>query len=116
MTEMAEIPFLRDVQIAQPMAYPILKIEMDRKRAGQMGVTSTQVSRSLVAATSSSRFADKNLWLDNSKGLAYQVQVQIPEYEMSSVDDIRNIPLQSGNQHPTLNDVASFSEESAPGQ
>lgn len=116
MAEMKQISFLRDVQIAQPMAYPILKIEMDRERAGQMGVTPTQVARSLVAATSSSRFTDKNLWLDNTKGLAYQVQIQIPEYKMTSVDDIRNIPLQSGNLHPTLVDVASFSEGIAPGQ
>ena len=114
--EMQKIEYLRDVQIAQPLAYPILRIDMDRERAGQMGVTATQVSRSLVAATSSSRFTDKNLWLDNTKGLAYQVQIQIPEFEMSSVDDIKNIPLQSGQQRPTLNDVATFSEESGPGQ
>lgn len=116
MSNMNNISFLRDVQIAQPMNYPILKIEMDRKRAGQMGIAPTQVARSLVAATSSSRFTDKNLWLDNSKGLAYQVQVQIPEFEMTSIDDIRNIPLQSGNVRPSLSDVATFSEETAPGQ
>ncbi len=116
MANMQKIEFLRDVQIAQPMEYPILKIDMDRERAGQMGVTPVQVARSLVAATSSSRFTDKNLWLDNSKGLAYQVQIQIPEHEMSSVDDIRNIPLQSGALHPTLTDVASLSEETGPGQ
>ena len=116
MYNMKQIAFLLFVQIAQPMAYPVLKIDMDRERAGQMGVTATQVSRSLVAATSSSRFTDKNLWLDNNKGLAYQVQIQIPEFEMTSVDDIKNIPLQSGQQRPTLNDVARFSEELAPGQ
>lgn len=116
MANMQEIPFLRDVQIAQPMDYPILRIEMDRERAGQLGITPTQVARSLVAATSSSRFTDKNLWLDNDKGLAYQVQVQVPEYKMTAVEDIANIPLQSGNLHPTLTDVATFSEESGPGQ
>jgi len=116
MTNLQKIPFLRDVQIAQPMAYPVLRIDMDRERAGQLGVTPTQIARSLVAATSSSRFTDKNLWLDNTKGLAYQVQVQVPEYKMNSVSDIANIPLQSGNLHPTLNDVATFSEEVAPGQ
>lgn len=116
MKNMQEIEFLRDVQIAQPMNYPILRIEMDRERAGQMGVTPVQVARSLVAATSSSRFTDKNLWLDNSKGLAYQVQVQIPEYEMKSIDDIKNIPLQSGSLHPTITDVASLSEETGPAQ
>lgn len=114
--EMQKIDFLRDVQIAQPMKYPIMRITMDRERAGQLGVTPSQVARSLVAATSSSRFTDKNLWLDNTKGLAYQVQVQVPEYKMNSVDDIRNIPLQSGDLRPTLMDVATLSEELAPGQ
>ncbi|ADB36525.1 efflux RND transporter permease subunit [Spirosoma linguale] len=113
---MTKIDFLRDVQIAQPLAYPILKVTMNRERAGQLGVTSTQVARSMVAATSSSRFTDKNLWLDESKGLAYQVQVQIPEYQMSSASDIGNIPLKSGEMHPLLSDVATFSESTAPGE
>ncbi|GAB4051405.1 efflux RND transporter permease subunit [Spirosoma litoris] len=113
---MAKIAFLRDVQIAQPLNYPILNVTMNRERAGQLGVTSTQVARSMVAATSSSRFTDKNLWLDESKGLAYQVQVQIPEYQMGSANDIGNIPLRSGEMHPVLSDVATFSEGTAPGE
>ncbi|MVM32132.1 MMPL family transporter [Spirosoma sp. HMF4905] len=113
---MAKIDFLRDVQIAQPLNYPILNVTMNRERAGQLGVTSTQVARSMVAATSSSRFTDKNLWLDESKGLAYQVQVQIPEYQMGSASDIGNIPLRSGEMRPVLSDVATFSEGTAPGE
>lgn len=114
--QMAKIDFLRDVQIAQPLSYPVLNVTMNRERAGQLGVTSTQVARSMVAATSSSRFTDKNLWLDESKGLAYQVQVQIPEFQMSSTNDIGNIPLRSGEMHPLLSDVATFSEGTAPGE
>ncbi len=114
--EMNKISFLRDIQIAQPLAYPILDVEINRERAGQLGVTSTQIARSLVAATSSSRFTDKNLWLDNTKGLAYQVQVQIPEYQMTSVEDIGTIPLKSGVSNPLLSDVATFSEKTVPGQ
>lgn len=113
---MKSIGGLKDVQIAQPMSYPMLRVTIDRERAGQMGLTSTQISRSLVAATSSSRFTDKNLWLDNEKGLAYQVQVQIPEIHMDAVEDIGNIPLISGQMNPVLADVATFSEETAPGQ
>jgi multidrug efflux pump subunit AcrB len=113
---MLKIDFLRDVQIAQPLSYPVLNVTMNRERAGQLGVTSTQIARSMVAATSSSRFTDKNLWLDESKGLAYQVQVQIPEYQMSSPSDIGNIPLKSGGMHPLLSDVATFSEGTAPGE
>ncbi|GAB3997467.1 efflux RND transporter permease subunit [Spirosoma daeguense] len=114
--QMTKIDFLRDVQIAQPLTYPVLNVTMNRERAGQLGVTSTQVARSMVAATSSSRFTDKNLWLDESKGLAYQVQVQIPEYQMSNTSDIGNIPLKSGEMRPLLSDVATFSEGTAPGE
>jgi multidrug efflux pump subunit AcrB len=115
-TQLKNINGLKDVQIAQPMSYPMLRVTIDRERAGQMGLTSTQISRSLVAATSSSRFTDKNLWLDNEKGLAYQVQVQIPEIHMNAAEDIGNIPLISGQMNPVLADVATFSEENAPGQ
>lgn len=114
--EMKHIPFLRDIQIAQPMEYPILDVTIDRERAGQLGITSTQVARSMVAATSSSRFTDKNLWLDDAKGLAYQVQVQIPEYQMTSVDDIGTIPLKTGVSNPLLADVATFVEKTTPGE
>lgn len=114
--EMQHIAFLRDVQIAQPLEYPILDVTIDRERAGQLGITSTQVARSMVAATSSSRFTDKNLWLDNAKGLAYQVQVQIPEYQMTSVEDIGTIPLKTGASNPLLADVATFSEKTTAGE
>ncbi|WP_035360226.1 efflux RND transporter permease subunit [Dyadobacter alkalitolerans] len=114
--EMQHIAFLRDVQIAQPLEYPVLNVEINRERAGQLGITSTQVARSMVAATSSSRFTDKNLWLDDAKGLAYQVQVQIPEYQMTSVEDIGTIPLKTGVSNPLLADVATFSEKTAPGE
>lgn len=114
--EMQGIAFLRDVQIAQPLEYPVLNVEINRERAGQLGITSTQVARSMVAATSSSRFTDKNLWLDDAKGLAYQVQVQIPEYQMTSVEDIGTIPLKTGVSNPLLADVATFSEKTAPGE
>ncbi|WP_439581132.1 efflux RND transporter permease subunit [Dyadobacter bucti] len=114
--EMQHITFLRDIQIAQPLEYPILDVKINRERAGQLGITSTQVARSMVAATSSSRFTDKNLWLDDAKGLAYQVQVQIPEYQMTSVEDIGTIPLKTGASNPLLADVATFSEKTAPGE
>ena len=54
--EMAKLPFLRDLQYAQELNYPTLDITIDRERAGQFGLTMADVSRSIVPATSSSRF------------------------------------------------------------
>ena len=61
---------MRDVQLAQPIKYPTMNIEIDRIRAAQMGVTLSDISRSLVAATSSSRYTEKNIWMDPKSNIS----------------------------------------------
>ena len=51
-----------------------------------MGVKMADVSRSLVAATSSSRFVVPNYWADPNSGVAYQIQVQVPQARMNSLE------------------------------
>ena len=115
-TELKKINYLRDIRINQPLNYPIINIKMDRERIAQMGLSPDEVAKSLVAATSSSRFTAKNLWLDQKKGFAYQVQVQIPEYQMQSVHDLENTPLMQGQLHPTLGDVAEIKADTVPAE
>jgi multidrug efflux pump subunit AcrB len=105
--QMNQIRELRDIQFGQPLDYPTVDINIDRERAGQLGVTVEQVSRSLVAATSSSRFTQPNYWRDPSSGNAYQVQVEIPQSQMKSIEDVESIPaMPSGAQRPLVGDVA----------
>jgi multidrug efflux pump subunit AcrB len=105
--QMNQIRALRDVQFGQPLDYPTVDVNIDRERAGQLGVTVEQVSRSLVAATSSSRFTQPNYWRDPTSGNAYQVQVEIPQSQMKSIEDIESIPaMPSGAQRPLVGDVA----------
>src|SRR5205823_11079543 len=59
-----KIPSLRDVQFGQALDYPTVDVAVNRERAGLMGVKMSEVSRSLVAATSSSRFVVPNYWAD----------------------------------------------------
>jgi multidrug efflux pump subunit AcrB len=106
---LTQLPYLRDVQIAQPLRYPVLAIDVDRERASQLDVSSQDITRSMVATTSSSRFTNKNLWLDPVSGLGYQVQVQVPESQMTQLQDLENIPVKPGRTRPTLMDVATIS-------
>ncbi len=114
--ELHNISFLRDIRINQPLNYPSLSIEINREKAAQFGLNVNEISKSLVAATSSSRFTAKNLWLDTKKGFAYQVQVQLPEYQMKSVQDIENIPLVKGQLRPTIGDVATITKKYIPAE
>jgi multidrug efflux pump subunit AcrB len=111
-----EIPYLRDVRIAEALAYPTLEIDIDRDLAGQFGLTMEDVTSSLVTATSSTRFTDKNLWIDPKSGLVFQTQVQIPEGMMSSEEKLRAIPLKQGSLRPILDDVATLSRVTTPAQ
>jgi len=110
------VPYLRDVRIAEPIASPNLEIEVDRDLAGQFGLTMQDITRSLVTATSSTRFTDKNLWIDPRSGLVFQVQVQIPEGIMSSEEKLRSLPLKRGSLRPVLEDVATIRRVTAPAQ
>jgi multidrug efflux pump subunit AcrB len=104
--ELAKLPFLRDLQYAQPLDYPTLQVDIDRDRAGQFGMTAASVARSLVAATSSSRFVDPNYWRDPTSGNAFQIQVEIPQHEMSSLEDLRALPITSNGSRALLGDLA----------
>ncbi|MBL0912399.1 MAG: efflux RND transporter permease subunit [Bacteroidia bacterium] len=110
------IEYLRDVQIAQPIRYPALNIDIDRTRAAQLGVDMSDVSRSLIASTSSSRYTEKNVWVDERVGLSYNVQVQVPLNEMRSENNIGEIPLLRNQIRPILGDVATITQDTTYGQ
>jgi len=107
--QLKEIPSLRDVQIATPLDYPAIKIDIDRIKAGQLNISVDQIARATATATSSSRFTSPGYWLDKTTGTAYIVQVQYPEYRMNNTSQLEMIPVNSSNGSPhQLNEVASW--------
>jgi multidrug efflux pump subunit AcrB len=111
------IPALRDVQFGQSLDYPTVDVNVDRQKAGLMGVRMTDVSRSLVTATSSSRFVVPNYWADPNSGVAYQIQVQVPQDKMDVIEQARNVPiLNRAGQEVLLRDVAKVTAGAAVGQ
>jgi multidrug efflux pump subunit AcrB len=111
------ISYMRDVQIGAPVNYPALEIDYDRIRTGQLGLTIDQVSKSTVAATSSSRFTQPIFWLDRAAGNAYQVQVEIPQYQMNQSEDVENIPIDTKQERQVyLRDVATLKNVNTVGE
>ncbi|MEB0248577.1 efflux RND transporter permease subunit [Mucilaginibacter sp. 5C4] len=114
--KLKQISYLRDVQIVQPLRIPVVAITLDRQKVSQFGLNVTDIARSVTASTSSSRFTEKNQWLDEKAAYTYQVQVQIPEYVMNTMDELKEIPLLKGQSTPTLADVADFKVIYSPGE
>lgn len=110
------LSFLRDLQFGQEINYPTLDINIDRERAGQFGLTMADVVRSVVPATSSSRFTQPNYWRDPVSGNAFQIQVQLPQSRMQSVDEIGNLPImQNGRTDTRLTNIAKLKLGTMPG-
>jgi multidrug efflux pump subunit AcrB len=112
-----QMPQLRDVQFGQTLDYPTVDVNVDRERAGLMGVSMADVSRSLVAATSSSRYVVPNYWADANTGVSYQVQVQLPQALMNSTEEVRDITVTArGGESQLLRNVGTVSDGSAIGE
>ncbi len=110
------IPFLRDVQIAQTLDFPTVGVDINRERAGLLGVKVDDVTRSLVAATTSSRFTVANFWADPATGISYNLQVQIPESRTQSLEDLGNVPVASDTGRTVLlRNVANITPGTAVG-
>jgi multidrug efflux pump subunit AcrB len=115
--QLSRIPSLRDLRIDQALDYPAVGVSIDRQMAGQLGVTVSQIGQSFAAATSSSRFVAPNYWADPRTGVAFQVQVQVPQPRMTSLDDLRAVPVGSGGDaRPMLGDVARIENATVVGE
>ena len=114
--KLKEIPYMRDVQIDEAIHYPAVDINIDRVRAAQLGANANQINRSLIAATSSSRFTDKQVWQDHTSNLSYFVQVQVPENQMTSIHDIGETPVLPNQARPLLSDLASLKQDTVYGE
>ncbi len=115
--ELAKVRELRDVEFEEPLRYPTVNVHVDRVLAGQLGATANDVGAAIVTATASSRFVAPNYWRDPKSGVSYQVQVQVPQPKMTSLEDVQTIPVSSKTgTHPLLSQVASVQSTTAPGE
>ncbi len=114
--QLAKLNFVRDLQFAQEYNYPTLDININRDRAGQFGLTMADVVRSVVPATSSSRFTDPNYWRDPNSGNAFQIQVELPQNRMQSIEEVAEIPImRDGARDTELQNVAQMKLGTMPG-
>ena len=115
--ELAKEADLRDLGFEEPLHYPTVDIHIDREMAGQLGVTAEQIGQAVVAATASSRFVSPNYWRDPASGVSYQVQVEVPQAQMTSLKDIETIPVASATgADPLVGQAASVRSGSVPGE
>jgi multidrug efflux pump subunit AcrB len=102
------IPGVADVFIPQDIDAPALKLDIDRMRAGELGLSEREVVTNVITALTSNVMVAPNVWIDPRNGNNYFLSVQYPEQQIRSLMDLRSIPLHGkGIVQPTRLDMVS---------
>ena len=98
---MRHIPGTADVHVQQMLSLPTLHMDIERTRVTQVGLTAREVAQSALVSLSGSFQTSPNFWLNPSNKVTYQIAVQAPQYRMTNLQDLMNIPVIS-QQGPQL--------------
>ena len=98
---MRHIPGTADVHVQQLLSLPTLHMDIERTRVTQVGLTAANVAQSALVSLSGSFQTAPNFWLNPKNEVTYQVAVQSPQYRMTNLQDLLNIPVNS-QQGPQL--------------
>jgi CzcA family heavy metal efflux pump len=99
--KMRHIPGTADVHVQQLLSFPTLHMDIDRTRVTQVGLTARDVAQSVLVSLSGSFQTAPNFWLNPKNAVTYQVAVQSPQYRITNMQDLMDIPVTS-QQGPQL--------------
>ncbi len=110
------LPGVSDVLVPQDIDYPALKIDIDRERASQLGLSAQEVVDSLITALTSNGMLAPSYWIDPKTGNNYLLTVQYPENLVKNLADLGSMPLRAPHlTTPTrLDSVVRISHILAP--
>ena len=111
-----QIPGAADVHVHQVVHGPDLRVNVDRTRAEQIGLTQNDVARTMLVSLSSSGQNAPNYWLNFQNGVNYQVAVQTPQYKVDTLQDLRNTPVVAPNlpRPELLGNLATIERRESP--
>jgi multidrug efflux pump subunit AcrB len=101
--DIRRIPGVADARIQQSAASPVFHVDVDRTRSQYVGMTERDVTNSLVVNLAGSSQVAPTFWLNPQNGVQYPIVMQTPQYELDSLDALRNVPLTAaGTRTPQL--------------
>jgi len=109
------IPGVADARIQQSQRAPRFQVDLDRTQAQQLGLTTRDVTNSLVVNLAGSSQVAPTYWLNPANGVTYSIVMQTPQRELDSLAALQNLPVGNGTRpaETTLGGVAQLTRTTA---
>ena len=117
--QMRRIPGIADARIQQAFGAPTLRIATSRAFALRTNLTEADVAHNALASLSGSGQTAPSFWLNNKNGVSYLVNLQTPQNQLETMNDLETIPVDNGNGNPAdrtqlLGALGGISQEGSP--
>jgi CzcA family heavy metal efflux pump len=116
-----QIPGIADVRIQQIMGQPTLLLSSRRTFALGTGLTEVDIANNALTVLSGSGQVAPTYWLDTSNGITHLVNIQTPQNQLKSMNDLETITVDKGDGNPTnvqpqlVGGLSSISQTGTPG-
>ncbi|MGA3308461.1 MAG: efflux RND transporter permease subunit [Xanthobacteraceae bacterium] len=109
------VPGLADARIQQSLSAPSFDVDVDRTRAQYVGITERDVTNSMVVNLAGSSQVQPTFWLNPDNGVNYSIVMQTPQYQVDSLNALRNLPITAPGAPPqTLGAIADIKRAATP--
>lgn len=105
-----QLPGVSDVLVPQDMDYPAIRMDLDRKRISELGLTPKEVTHNVITALMSNGLIAPTFWADPKSGNDYYLTVQYPDHHVKDFEMLRAIPIRGPGMEKSvrLDAVASL--------
>ncbi len=114
--KIARIPGAVDVHVHQVVDYPEIRVNVDRNKAGQVGLSQSDVANSLLISLSGTSQIAPAQWLNWASGVQYQISAQTPQRRVDSLDAMMRTPIAPLGKFSTAGATGSASVGASPNQ
>ena len=90
------VPGAADVHVKQALDYPTLRVDVDRQRAGELGLSQRDVANSVLTSLSSSAVVSPSYFINPANNVNYLVAVKTPLGEFQQTADVLSTPITPG--------------------
>jgi multidrug efflux pump subunit AcrB len=112
--KIAAIPGAADVHVHQVVGQPQIRLNVDRVKASQLGLTQRDVTNNMLISLTGNGSVAPNFWINWANGVNYNVGVQTPQYRINSLDALLRTPVSVSNGSEETEAIANNNIGASP--